>query len=125
MAQIQFFMSVALEPQPRPDFAATLILNSTTKRQWLMQQKRNSNRCPTHPGALLREDMIPAVQRTVAEMAELLGISRKRVRPDVAARLGRFFGDGPGIWLRMQADYDAWHVKHDVDVSSFPTLRAA
>jgi antitoxin HigA-1 len=74
--------------------------------------KRNPNRCPTHPGALLREDMIPAVQRTVAEMAELLGISRqhlydilkerKRVTPDVAARLGRLFGDGPGIWLRRE-----------------------
>ena len=26
--------------------------------------KRNSNRCPTHPGALLREDVIPATRRT-------------------------------------------------------------
>jgi hypothetical protein len=25
--------------------------------------KRNPNRCPTHPGALLREDIIPAVGR--------------------------------------------------------------
>ena len=35
--------------------------------------KRNSKRCPTHPGALLREDVIPATGRTKAEIAQLLG----------------------------------------------------
>ena len=39
--------------------------------------KRNLNRCPTHPGALLREDVIPATGRTKAEIAQLLGISRR------------------------------------------------
>ena len=33
--------------------------------------KRNLNRCPTHPGALLREDVIPATGRTKAEIAQL------------------------------------------------------
>jgi plasmid maintenance system antidote protein VapI len=37
--------------------------------------KRKSNRCPTHPGALLREDIIPATGRTKSEIAQLLGIS--------------------------------------------------
>jgi hypothetical protein len=32
--------------------------------------KRNSARCPTHPGALLREDVIPATGRTKAEIAQ-------------------------------------------------------
>ena len=39
--------------------------------------KRNANCCPTHPGALLREDVIPATGRTKAEIAQLLGISRR------------------------------------------------
>jgi hypothetical protein len=30
--------------------------------------KRNSARCPTHPGAFLREDVIPATGRTKAEL---------------------------------------------------------
>ena len=30
--------------------------------------KRNPDRCPTHPGALLREDVIPATGKTKADM---------------------------------------------------------
>ncbi len=33
--------------------------------------KRYSGRCPTHPAALLREDLIPATGRTKAEIAQL------------------------------------------------------
>ena len=36
--------------------------------------KRNPNRCPTHPGALLREDVIPATGLNKIEIAERLGI---------------------------------------------------
>jgi addiction module HigA family antidote len=63
--------------------------------------KRNSARCPTHPGALLREDVIPAIGRAKAEIAQLLGISRqhlydilrerKLVSPAIAVRLGKLF----------------------------------
>jgi hypothetical protein len=41
--------------------------------------KRARNRCPTHPGALLRDDIIPATGRTKAEIAGLLGISRQHL----------------------------------------------
>ncbi|WP_024589084.1 HigA family addiction module antitoxin [Aliihoeflea sp. 2WW] len=91
-------------------------------------------RCPSHPGAVL-DDIIPATGKTKTEIAELLGISRqqlydiirerKPVSPTVAARLGKLFGNGAGIWLRMQAAYDAWHVEREVDVSNIPTIRAA
>ena len=69
------------------------------------------------------------------EIAGLLGISRqqlydiirerKPVSPNVAARLGKLFGDGAGVWLRMQAAYDAWHAEHEVDVTAVPTLKVA
>jgi addiction module HigA family antidote len=94
--------------------------------------KRDPNRCPTHPGALLREDMIPATGKSVAGIAELLGISRqhlhdimaerKPVSPNVAVRLGKLFGDGAGIWTRMQAAYDTWHAEREVDVRDIPVL---
>lgn len=94
--------------------------------------KRNPKRCPTHPGALLREDIIPAVGNSVSEIADLLGISRqhlhaimaekKPVTPKVAVLLGKLFGDGPEIWVRMQAAYDTWHAQREVDVSDIPTL---
>jgi addiction module HigA family antidote len=96
--------------------------------------KRNPARCPTHPGALLREDVIPATGRTKSEIAQLLGISRqhlydilrerKPVSPPIAVRLGKLFGDGAAVWVRMQGAYDTWHAERDEDVSKIPTLRA-
>lgn len=97
--------------------------------------KRSSNRCPTHPGALLREDILPAVKRTKTEIAQLLGISRqqlngilrekKPVSPAVAVRLGKLFGNGAGLWIRMQGAYDGWHAEREVDTSKIPTIKAA
>lgn len=96
---------------------------------------RDPNRCPSHPGELLREVTIPATGRTKTEIARLLGISRqhlydileerKPVSAAVAVRLGKLFGDGAGIWLRMQGAYDVWHAERTVDTSGIPTLDAA
>ncbi|MFV0386518.1 HigA family addiction module antitoxin [Paracoccus sp. (in: a-proteobacteria)] len=96
---------------------------------------RDPNRRPTHPGELLREDVIPATGKPKAEIARLLGISRqhlydimaerKPVSPDVAVRLGKLFGNGPGLWLRMQTACDEWDAIRTVDVSAIPTLDAA
>lgn len=97
--------------------------------------KRDAKRCPTHPGAVLREDVLPAVKRTKIEIAELLGISRqqlngilserKPISPAIAVRIGKLFGTGPGLWLRMQAAHDAWHAEREVDTSKIPTIKAA
>jgi addiction module HigA family antidote len=71
---------------------------------------------PTHPGELLREDVIPAVDLSKAEIARRLGISRQTlydileekqpVTPAMALRLGKFFGNGPEFWINLQRDYD-------------------
>lgn len=88
--------------------------------------------CPSHPGELLAEDVIPATGKSKAEIARLLGISRqhlydilterKPVSAEMAVRLGKLFGNGPRLWLGMQVAYDAWHAERDVDVSAIPTL---
>jgi addiction module HigA family antidote len=97
--------------------------------------KRNPKRRPTHPGALLREDILPALNKPKAEIARLLGISRqhlydilgekKPVSPEVAVRIGKLLGNGPGLWARMQVEYDVWAAERDVDVSGIPTLEVA
>jgi len=97
--------------------------------------KRNPSRCPAHPGELLRDEILPALGMTKSQIADHLGISRqhlydilnerKPVSPEVAVRLGKAFGDGPGVWLRMQAAYDAWHAQKRVDVRKIPVLHAA
>lgn len=96
---------------------------------------RNPDRCPSHPGALLREDVIPATKKPKAEIARMLGISRqhlyeimaerKPVSPEVAVRLAKMFGGGSLVWVRMQGAYDAWQAERAVDVSAIPTLHAA
>ncbi len=97
--------------------------------------KQNPDRCPTHPGAILREDVLPALGMSKSEVASALGISRqhlyeimnerKPVSPEVAVRLGKAFGNGPGLWLRMQAAYDAWQAERRIDLSKVRRLRAA
>jgi antitoxin HigA-1 len=97
--------------------------------------KRHSGRCPSHPGAILREDVIPAVKKSKSEIARLLGISRqhlhdileekKPLSPEVAVRVGKLFGSGAGVWVRMQAAYDTWHAERTVDVSKIKTLEVA
>jgi addiction module HigA family antidote len=99
--------------------------------------KRDPSRCPTHPGELLREDVIPATGKTKTEIAALLGISRqhlydiieerKPVSPAVAVRLGKLFGDGAGVWVRMQSAYDTWRAERALaeEIKKIPTLKRA
>jgi antitoxin HigA-1 len=47
------------------------------------------------------------------------------VTPKVAVRLGKLFGDGPGVWARMQAAHDTSQAVREVDTSQIPTLDAA
>ena len=97
--------------------------------------ERYADRCPTHPGELLREIVLPATERPKAEIARLLGISRESlyrildekqpVTPPMAMKLGKLCGDGPHLWLQMQANYDLWRAERDVDVTRIPTLEPA
>ena len=96
-----------------------------------------SGREPTHPGEILHEDVLPAIKMTVKDAAAALGVSRQTlhgilaekhaVTPDMAVRLGKFCGNGPGIWLRMQAAYDLWHAERRLadEVAHIPTVTAA
>ncbi len=76
------------------------------------------NRCPTHPGAVLRDNVLPALRLSVKGAAAELRISRQTlhrilagevaVTPHMAVRLGKFCGNGAGLWLRMQQAHDLW-----------------
>jgi addiction module HigA family antidote len=98
--------------------------------------KRDPSRCPTHPGELLSE-VIPPTGKSKTEIAALLGISRqhlydilaqrKPVSPAVAVRLGKLFGDGAGVWVRMQGAYDTWRAERELagEIKKIPRLKAA
>jgi len=78
-------------------------------------------RPPVHPGELLREEVLPALRLSVSEAARRLGISRQQlhrvlacthpITTDMALRIGKLAGNGPGLWLRMQQAYDLWHTE--------------
>ena len=96
---------------------------------------RSRNRRPTHPGEILREDVLPALGVTQREFAERLGVSRltvseilhekRSVTADMAIRLGRLMGNGPEIWLRMQQGVDIWTLEARGGYDHIERLEAA
>jgi len=86
-----------------------------------MSTLRSKNRRPTHPGAILREDILPSLNISQTELADCLGVSRRTVsqilhehRPltaDMAIRLTHFLGGDPQSWLNMQQTLDVWELE--------------
>lgn len=84
------------------------------KKEDLMSER--PQRLPTHPGLILREDVLPYLGLTITTAAKELSISRQMlhrilnashpITPAMALRLGRFCGNDPAMWLRMQLAYD-------------------
>ena len=83
--------------------------------------KRPLKRPPIHPGEVLREDVLPALGLSVSEAARRLNISRQQlhrilacthpITTETALRIGKFAGNGPGLWLRMQQAHDLWYAE--------------
>ncbi len=78
----------------------------------------NRKRRPTHPGEILREEILPEIGMSQGDLAEALGVSRQTVNElgkekrgvsmDMAYRLGRLFDMDAMVWIRMQEAVDAW-----------------
>jgi addiction module HigA family antidote len=94
------------------------------------------NRAPTHPGAILREDVLPAIGEPVMTVAKRLGVTRQHlhrilaekapVTPEMAVRLGKFCGNGPDLWLRMQQVCDLWRAERALkkEIAKIRTAKA-
>jgi addiction module HigA family antidote len=75
-----------------------------------------SNRTPTHPGEVLREEFLDALELTQVELAAHLQIPLQRVNgivrgkravtPETAWLLSQAFGTTPEFWLNLQAAHD-------------------
>jgi len=83
--------------------------------------KRPLKRAPVHPGEILREDVLKNLGLSVSEAARRLGVSRQQlhrvlagthpITTEMALRIGKFAGNGPGLWLRMQQAFDLWYIE--------------
>lgn len=92
---------------------------------------------PMHPGEILREDILPALNRPKAEIARLLEVSRQTlydilaekqdVTPGMALRLSKLTGTTPEMWVNMQRNFDLRvQAQKDAEIlSRIPTLEAA
>jgi len=83
---------------------------------------------PPHPGATLRDDVLPALGLSVTEAATQLGISRVSlsrvlnghtgISPEMALRIERWLGVERGgsaeVWLAEQAAYDMWQAQRRI-----------
>jgi addiction module HigA family antidote len=79
-------------------------------------------RPPTHPGEMLREEFLIALDMTQTELAHRIGVSYPRVNeiingkrgvtPDTALRLARLFRTSPEFWLNGQRNWDLWQALH-------------
>ena len=92
---------------------------------------------PMHPGELLREDILPSLNKPKAEIARLIEVSRQTlydilaekqdVTPAMALRLGKLTGTTPEMWVNMQRNYDLrMQAAKDAEIlARIPTLEAA
>jgi len=102
-------------------------------REYLVTQR--PARSPAHPGRILEHTVLPALRMSVSEAARQMRISRQTlhrilagtqsITPDMALRIGKFCGNGPGLWLRMQQSYDLWHAERRMakELKRIPTHR--
>ncbi|MDO9382300.1 MAG: HigA family addiction module antitoxin [Hyphomicrobiaceae bacterium] len=88
---------------------------------------------PPHPGDYLREDILPALDMTITQLAEHLGVSRaslselvnanRSVSLEMAQRLGQAFRNGTRFWMALQMQRDIWLAEQNSRVSVKPIVR--
>jgi addiction module HigA family antidote len=84
-----------------------------------------ARRVPTHPGEILRLDVLPAMNVTQEKFGEMLGLSRQTVNhilagrspvsAETAVKLGALFGNAPQFWMNMQSAYDLWVAEQQME----------
>ena len=70
---------------------------------------------PTHPGEILREELVELnlsanafaaeIKVPTNRVTEILG-GRRSISAETALRLARFFGTSAQFWMNLQANYD-------------------
>ena len=79
-----------------------------------------TNRPPTSPGEMLKEEFIEPMGLTQQQLADGIGVSYQRVNElingkrgittSTALRLAKYFGTSPDFWLNMQRANELYRV---------------
>jgi len=66
--------------------------------KWLNNRKRR----PTHPGEILREDVLPGARLTQDKLARILGVSRRTISEILHERPAGYHWHGPSTRTRLR-----------------------
>ncbi len=90
-------------------------------------------RKPTHPGAVLLEDVMKPLQLTITDAARMLGVSRKTLSefvnekamlsPEMAIRIAKATNTSVESWMNMQQKLTIWEAeqREPSNVIPFPS----
>lgn len=91
------------------------------------------DRCPTHPGVYIKEDLLEEMGFTQQQLADRLYVSRRTINqivnfkrsitPEMALRLGMLTGTSPEMWVNMQSVYDLWMAKQNMEPSDINKIQ--
>lgn len=90
---------------------------------------------PSHPGELLREDIMEPRGLSASQLAKLLCVHKATVSrlikqdapgalsPEMALRLEACLGIAAASLLAMQAKYDLWHARQQVNLDGIEGIQ--
>jgi addiction module HigA family antidote len=91
-----------------------------------------TNREPTHPGEMLREEFLIPMNISQRELADAIHVPYQRVNelvnqkrgvtPSTSLRLAKFFGMSPDFWLNLQIRWDLYKAQA-VEKSDIESIR--
>lgn len=80
-----------------------------------------TNRTPTHPGEMLKEEFLIPMEITQRELANGIHVPYQRINelingkrgitPSTALRLAKFFGTSAGFWMNLQLRWDLFRAQ--------------
>jgi len=80
-----------------------------------------TNRQPTHPGEMLREEFLIPMNLTQKQLADSIKVPYQRINeiisgkrgvtPSTALRLAKYFGMSADFWLNLQIKFDLYLVQ--------------
>jgi len=80
-----------------------------------------TNREPTHPGEMLKEEFLIPMEISQRELANAIHVPYQRINeiinakrgvtPSTALRLAKFFGTTPGFWMNLQLRWDLYRAQ--------------
>jgi antitoxin HigA-1 len=100
---------------------------------WPVRRRLPTERPPTHPGEMLREEFLKPLGITQTAFARRrLGVSfprlnevinaRRAVTADTALRLARVTGMSADFWRGLQQDWDLWHALRSDEAKAIEKL---